>query len=53
MQSWQVLRDTETKIFEIVQSVKTKQAQHKSGAYKRWDEYSTSLACFPLYVWRI
>jgi hypothetical protein len=39
MQRWQILQDTQTKIFEIQQSVTQNKAQTQDKAYKKWDEY--------------
>jgi len=39
MERWQILRDTQTKIFEIQQLVTANQAQAAEEMYRRWDEY--------------
>ena len=39
MQRWQILQDTQTKIFSIQQDVTQNKAQAQDKAFKKWDEY--------------
>jgi hypothetical protein len=39
MQRWQILQDTEAKIFSIQQAVTANKAAIQDKAYKQWDEY--------------
>ncbi len=39
MQRWQILQDTQTKIFEIQQDVTVNSAKTQDKMFKKWDEY--------------
>lgn len=41
-QRWQILADTQTKIFEIVQDVTLEKAKTADKLYKKWDAYIQS-----------
>lgn len=39
MSRWQILQDTQTKIFEIQQDVTVNKAQTQDKMFDKWDEY--------------
>ena len=39
MSRWQILQDTQTKIFEIQQDVTVNKAQTQDKKFDKWDEY--------------
>lgn len=39
MSRWQILQDTQTKIFEIQQDVTVNRAQTQDKMFSKWDEY--------------
>ena len=39
MRRWQILQDTQTKIFEIQQDVTVNKAKTQDKMFKKWDEY--------------
>ncbi|MCL5037267.1 MAG: hypothetical protein M1269_09160 [Chloroflexi bacterium] len=39
MQRWQILQDTQTKIFEIQQDVTVNKAKTQDKMFQKWDEY--------------
>ena len=39
MSRWQILQDTQTKIFEIQQDVTVNKAQTQDKLFDKWDEY--------------
>ena len=39
MSRWQIMQDTQTKIFEIQQDVTVNQAKTQDKMFKKWDEY--------------
>jgi TIR domain-containing protein len=39
MQRWQVLQDTQAKIFDVLQSATLNKARRNQESYKKWDEY--------------
>ncbi|MGM9998212.1 MAG: hypothetical protein ACI38Q_02270 [Candidatus Bruticola sp.] len=39
MQRWQILQDTQTKIFEIQQDVTVNRAKTQDKMFGKWDEY--------------
>lgn len=39
MQRWQILQDTQTKVFEIQQDVTVNKAKTQDKMFQKWDEY--------------
>jgi hypothetical protein len=39
MQRWQILQNTESKIFEIMQHITANKVKTQNEAFKKWDEY--------------